>query len=323
MAYFSIKVSLGLHRPKKNLGKRPEQIVSFTEFAYQQVRACRDSKRFRCAENYLTALKSLQRFTQKQDILLSDISSPFLHSYQEWLRQQGISMNTVSCYMRSLRAIYNKVNGGQRTDLFAEVFTGKAKTEKRSVDADVLRRLKNLELPTGSQISFARDLFLFSFYAQGMPFVDMAHLLKHQIVDNLIVYERHKTGQRVVVKLEDCMKEIMERYENKESRFVFPILLGSEPDGQIYKHYQSHLRAYNRNLHRLAKLIGTDSNLTSYVARHTWASIAYDSSVDLAVISSALGHTSPKTTLTYIREINNRRIAEANERVIQKTMKEQ
>jgi integrase/recombinase XerD len=320
MAYLSIKITFGLHRPALHLGKYPKQEVSFSEFAYQQIQACRDEQRFRCAENYLTALKSLQRFCQKQNIMLSDITPGFLHDYQTWLRQQGITMNTVSCYLRSLRALYNKVENNHEANPFSDVFTGKAKTEKRSVDAEVLCRLKELELPADSSLSLARDLFLFSFYTQGMPFVDMAHLQRHQVVDNLIVYERHKTGQRVVVRLEDCMKEIIGHYEHRESKFVFPILIDNETEGQAYKHYQSQLRSYNRNLHRLAKMVGSECRLTSYVARHTWASIAYDSSVDLAVISSALGHTSPNTTLIYIREINNRRIAEANEKVIDRAM---
>lgn len=238
--------------------------------------------------------------------------------YAQWLRQQGISMNTVSCYLRSLRAIYNKVV--KQYDLedrkpFKDLFTGHAKTVKRSATGDDIKRLQAMILPKHSALQLSRDIFLFSLYAQGMPFVDVAFLRKEQIRDGLIVYERHKTGQQIVVKIEGCIQEIINRYSSADSDFVFPIITAHRP-AQAYKQYQSSLRNYNRNLHKLEKLAGLKRGLTSYVVRHTWASVAYDTNVDLAVIASALGHTNTNTTRIYIRDINNRRLAEANHKVL-------
>ena len=255
--------------------------------------------------------------------MVKDISPELMADYAQWLRQQGISMNTVSCYLRSLRAIYNKVVKQYNLDdrkPFKDLFTGHTKTMKRSATDDDIKRLQAMILPKHSTLQLSRDIFLFSLYAQGMPFVDVAFLHKEQIRDGQIVYERHKTGQQIVVKIEGCIQEIINRYSRADSDFVFPIITAHHP-AQAYKQYQSSLRSYNRNLHKLEKLAGLKRNLTSYVVRHTWASVAYDTNVDLAVIASALGHTNTNTTRIYIRDINNRRLAEANREVLSRIIR--
>ena len=159
-------------------------------------------------------------------------------------------------------------------------------------------------------MTLTRDLFLFSFYAQGMPFVDMAHLQNSQISNEHITYARHKTGQNISIRIEACMQEIIDRYHSTESDYVFPILRNGNS-------YDKQLNRYNRCLKRLALKAGIKSNITSYVARHTWASIAYKSSVELSVISKAMGHTNPQTTLIYIKDINNEKLETANREILE------
>lgn len=329
MFHFSFHISLSLRRLHFSLsgGSRHNSKVSFFLSAEQQAKHCEEANRFSTAKNYRTAIRSLYRFFQGQqlvtrgttrELMVKDITPELMADYAQWLRQQGISMNTVSCYLRSLRAIYNKVV--KQYDLedrkpFKDLFTGHAKTVKRSATGDDIKRLQAMILPKHSALQLFRDIFLFSLYAQGMPFVDVAFLRKEQIRDGLIVYERHKTGQQIVVKIEGCIQEIINRYSRTDSDFVFPIITTHYP-AQAYKQYQSKLRTYNRHLHQLEKIAGLKGSLTSYVVRHTWASLAYDTDIDLAVIASALGHTNTNTTRIYIRDINNRRLAEANKKVL-------
>ena len=320
MFHFSFHISLSLRRLHFSLsgGSRHNSKVSFLLSAEQQAKHCEEANRFSTAKNYRTAIRSLSRFLQGQQLTVKDISPELMADYAQWLRQQGISMNTVSCYLRSLRAIYNKVvrrYGLEDLDPFKDLFTGHAKTVKRSATDDDIKRLQAMILPKHSALQLFRDIFLFSLYAQGMPFVDVAFLRKEQIRDGLIVYERHKTGQQIVVKIEGCIQEIINRYSRTDSDFVFPIITTHYP-AQAYKQYQSKLRTYNRHLHQLEKIAGLKGSLTSYVVRHTWASLAYDTDIDLAVIASALGHTNTNTTRIYIRDINNRRLAEANKKVL-------
>ena len=329
MFHFSFHISLSLRRLHLSLSgeSRHNSKVSFLLSAEQQAKHCEEANRFSTAKNYRTAIRSLYRFFQRQqlvtrsttqELMATDITPGLMADYAQWLRQQGISMNTVSCYLRSLRAIYNKVV--RRYDLedldpFKDLFTGHAKTVKRSASDEDIKRLQAMILPRHSVLQLSRDIFFFSLYAQGMPFVDVAFLRNEQIRDGLIVYERHKTGQQIVVKIEGCIQEIINRYSRTESDFVFPIITTHYP-AQAYKQYQSKLRTYNRHLHQLEKIAGLKGSLTSYVVRHTWASLAYDTDIDLAVIASALGHTNTNTTRIYIRDINNRRLAEANQKVL-------
>lgn len=320
MFHFSYHFSLTLHRLHISLagGSRHKSKTPFFLCAEQEAKHCEEAQQFSTAKNYRTAIRSLHYFLQQQELMVQDLSPELMTAYSQWLRQHGISMNTVSCYLRSLRAIYNKVIKQYRLEdrkPFNDLFTGHAKTVKRAATGDDIKRLQTMILLRQSALQLARDIFLFSLYAQGMPFVDIAFLHKEQIQDGMIIYERHKTGQQIIVKIEGCMQEIIDRYSKADSDFVFPIITTHNP-AQAYKQYQSSLRTYNRNLHKLEKVAGLKRSLTSYVVRHTWASIAYDTNIDLAVIASALGHTTPNTTRIYIRDINNRRLAEANKKVL-------
>lgn len=267
-------------------------------------------------DNYRTALVSFCTYSD-QEQTTDDITALQLEGFQRWLMERGISHNTVSCYMRSLRSIIHQLRPERNMgELFKHVFTGKEHTEKRSVPTEDIHRLSLLQLRKDSSLAFSRDIFLFSFYALGMPFVDLAFLKRSQLHNGYIVYHRHKTGQRISIYIEEPMQQIINRYEQAGSPYVFPILKSTEPD-KAYSQYETARARYNRHLRQLSLMAQTHRKLTSYVARHSWASIAYHANVDLSVISKALGHTSPNTTLTYIRDIDDQRIDRANRMLIE------
>ena len=277
--------------------------------ALKVIEQWKDGRSMSTTANYLTALRSFMKFAKGQKVLLSDIAEPLLKAYEYWLRNENVGLNTISCYMRSLRALYRQLNGSG--DPFQGVFTGSMKTEKRAIDVQDIQRLRQLALPRGSRLEFARDVFLFSVYALGMPFVDLAYLRRHNIQNGFIVYKRHKTHQPIRISLEPCMMDILRKYKRDCSDYLFPIIRTTD-EQRAYRQYQTYLGVYNKKLKELAQLAGIRKNLTSYTCRHTWASLAYEKNVDLSVISKALGHTNPQTTQTYIREINDNRLAEAN-----------
>ena len=266
--------------------------------------------------NYLTALRSLKDYIGGE-IAVNQLDKQTFKGFEKWLLQRDVCLNTISCYMRSLRSLFRKMKSEADSEAFDSVYTGKAKTEKRAIEASDIIRLKSIRLKPGSSVCQARDLFLFSFYALGMPFVDIAFLRKSQISDGQLVYLRHKTGQRISVRLEPCMTEIIRRYQTDHSEYVFPIIDSNDPY-KAYKEYHQKLVGYNRALKSLGKKAGISANLTSYTPRHTWASLAYSSNVDLPVISKALGHTNPQTTMTYIRQINDARLEDANHGILER-----
>ena len=268
------------------------------------------------AANYRTAVCSFTRFMGGKDIPLQAIDEPTTHAYERWLAHNGVCLNTSSCYLRSLRALYNKETAAHRIKNrhpFDRTFTGNMRTTKRSLTRDEFTRLQQPELPEDSREELTRRLFLFSFCAMGMPFVDMAHLRRRQIKNGMLTYCRRKTGQSVSVRIEPYLQEIIDRYTDEPGDYVFPILSAADSAAA----YHAALNRYNRRLKILAERVGIHTPLTSYTARHTWASLAYAASIDLPVISKALGHNNTQTTLIYISEINDERVANANKKLLE------
>lgn len=328
-----IKIELSIHIYKDYYKKGTEQheiaenkkitdsqnsMESFFKTAGDEAERLEKSRSMSTISNYRCALNSLMRFLNR-DITISEMSSDLLESYEKWLRNNNVCMNSVSCYMRSLRSLMTKVCGEESRLMFRNIYTGRPKTSKRAIPESDLSRIKALKLGRNSFLSLVRDVFLFSFYALGMPFVDICYLRKNQISDGQLVYERHKTGQKVTVQLEPCMTEIIDRYRREDSDYVFPLLKSYDPT-VAYKQYLSKLSCYNKSLRRLAEKAGVYSHLTSYTPRHTWASVANSSNIDLPVISKALGHTNTQTTLTYIKEIDDKRLFEANRMIVGKIL---
>ena len=278
------------------------------------------------AENYRTAVRSFVRFNSGRDVPLSALDAETLRRYERWLREGGVCLNTSSCYLRSLRAIYNKAASKRLVKdraPFKGLFTGNERTVKRSIGAEEVRRLVLSPFPPPcgggkEKVASALDLFLFSFYAMGIPFVDLAHLKKSQVKDGVLTYHRRKTNRPVRVKLEKCMLDILEKYKAEGTDYLFPILYKVKDGRQVAVSYASALNRYNRSLKELARQAGIGVNLTSYVARHSWASIAYEHGIGLPVISKALGHTDTKTTLIYVEGIKDERLAEANRELLER-----
>ena len=260
-------------------------------------------------ENELTAVRSFTKYAGRS-LMMADLTPGLIRGYERWLLGRGIKPNTSACYMRSLRSVLNRC-GADGSNLFKEVRTGKESTRKRAVDEDTLQRIKNTPLQQGTFLGLARDAFLFSIMAMGMPFIDLAHLRKSDVKDGIIIYNRRKTGRRVTVKMEPCMQEIIDRYSKEDSPYLFPLLRSGSD-----KEYRSLLCRYNRALAKLTTIMGLPLRLTSYTARHTWASMAYRKGIPLAVISKALGHSSPVTTLAYLKEIDDSAIVQANKRLL-------
>lgn len=287
---------------------------SFVAYVRREIDNARNRGSFSTAANYSTAIRSLLKYLGCKDIKVKDISKEMLENYQKWLLRRNVSLNTISCYMRSLRSVYNRVTESNG-NVFVKAFTGSTPTVKRSLSINDMQRLLMLKLPYRSRIMLTRDLFIFSFYCQGMPFIDLAFLKKSQIEDGNIIYHRHKTGQIIHIKIEPCMENIIKKYENRDPVYVFPILKSTDKDTS-YKQYQKQLCYYNLSLKRLGRKAGLSRTLTSYVARHTWASIAFQTNVELQTISRAMGHTNPMTTLIYIKELDNNYLASANRKII-------
>jgi integrase/recombinase XerD len=303
---------------KKSTESRPTENL-FLRHSDRLTERTRREGRTSCADNYGTAVRSFRRFLGRADIPVTQVSGALMKRYELWLRDGGISRNTSSCYMRSLRSLYNKVSHANHTrnrNPFDDVFTGNEKTAKRAVGEADISSIAALSLPPDTRQSLSRDLFLFSFYAMGMPFVDVAHLKKSQIADGVLTYHRRKTGAKVQVQVEPCMQDIIRRYDTPSSPYVFPILRDGATAEETALRYSSALGYQNRLLKGIGRLAGLPLPLTTYVARHSWASAAYRDGVSINVIAQALGHSSSETTRIYVRELDGSQVFQANRKVL-------
>lgn len=271
----------------------------------------------RTSETYQATLRSFQRFRNGRDVLLEEVDADLIEAYQAYLKEKQISLNTISFYMRILRAVYNRaVEKGLAVQQhpFRHVYTGIGKTVKRAVPLEVIRRLKRLELEGEPSLVWARDLFLFSFYTRGMSFVDMAFLRKEDVKAGVLSYRRKKTGQRLFIEWEACMQWIVERYRVEESPYLLPIIRRSGEDER--RQYKNAIHLVNRKLKVLAGRLGLSVPFTMYVARHSWASIARSKRVPVSIISQGMGHDSETTTLIYLTSLDSTAIDRANRRIL-------
>lgn len=161
-----------------------------------------------------------------------------------------------------------------------------------------------------------------AFYLRGMAFVDMAFLKKTDLKCGLVSYNRRKTHQNINIEWMKPMQAIIDKYaeQTMDSPYLLPILTGKE--SSPYTAYRKVEHNTNYNLKNIGKMIGLKIPLTTYVARHTWASVALHMNIPIATISEGMGHNSYKTTQIYLQSIDVATINEANERIIRKILKE-
>lgn len=293
--------------------------VKVLEFMENQICMMRNANRLGTAYNYEKTKKNLTEFLEGVDIPFTKVDEQFISEYNAFLIRRGMVRNSISFYMRILRAVYNKAVR-QRVvapgNPFVDVYTGVDKTHKRAVSESVISQLYKLDLFSGTQLAMARDIFIFSYCTRGMAFVDIAYLKKDNIQNGVICYARRKTGQHLSIRLEPAIKKIIERYSCYTSSYVFPILTTSEPK-QAYEEYRLAINNYNRLLRKLAEMLPSGCKLTSYTSRHSWATAARNHNVPISVISAGMGHTSEQTTQIYLKSIEDNEIDDANASLIE------
>ncbi len=289
---------------------------SLFSFMHAVIAQMKQLGRERTSETYTATLRSFMSFRQDNDVPVDAITSDLILQYEAWLKGRGITMNTVSFYMRILRAVYNRaVEKGLTTQRypFRHVYTGVEKTVKRAVPIKVVKALKGLDLSVKPSLAFARDMFLFSFYTRGMSFVDMAFLRKSDLRNGILTYRRRKTGQRLSIRWEKCMAEVVARYPAENTDYLLPII---SHVGDERRQYTNALHLINCRLKTLSDMLHLPRPLTMYVARHSWASAAKAKNVPLSVISEGMGHDSEATTQIYLASLETTVVDKANKLIL-------
>ena len=270
-----------------------------------QIERKQELKKVGMAAAYKSTRSSLAKFIGRPDVRMSEVDLAFVRRYEDFLYSNGASGNTVSYYLRNLRSLYNQaVTDGYHPRgeyPFAKAQTRPAKTVKRALSRTDMQNLADLNLENEPELEFTRDLYLFSFYAQGMAFVDIVLLRKSDICNGVLTYSRHKSKQLIRIVVTPQMQGVIDKY-NTENEYLFPIISGEYASG--YQKYRLALGRINRHLKKIAVVADIEVPLTTYTARHTWATLARDYGAPISVISAGLGHTSEEMTRVYLKDFD-------------------
>ena len=276
---------------------------------------------FGTAHVYRSSLNAIIAYCGEEDLLFSEVTSEWLKGFEVYLRSRGCSWNTVSTYLRTFRAVYNRAVDLRKASyvphLFRSVYTGTRADHKRALgDEDMKKVFAKLSRTSGVPFAVcqAQELFILMFSLRGMPFVDLAYLRKSDLRDNVITYRRRKTGQQLFIRWEKCMQEILDKYPVNETEYLLPII--TKRDEDYRKQYANELHRVNHLLKKIGKQLDLPIPLTMYVGRHSWASIAKSRNVPISVISEGMGHDSENTTQIYLASLDTTVVDKANKRIL-------
>jgi integrase/recombinase XerD len=287
------------------------------------------SGRVGSAECHKTALNAVKRFNNGKDLCFEDINYKWLKDFEAYHYSRGNTPVSLGVYLRSIRSLYNRAI---KYNLISEshypfgrnkytIPTGPSR--KRAISKADILKIEQLVFQPYSYLWHAKNYFLFSFYTMGMNWSDMAHLKMKNIVNNRIEYIRLKTKRKTVkgfsIGINAKIQSILSFYtKNKNIEdFIFPIIKRNDNPTHIRADVKNKLRRYNQNLERIGNQCGIKEKLTSYVSRHSWATIAKKSGIDIGIISDALGHNDTQVTRVYLDSFGSEEIDKANDRVLQ------
>ena len=286
---------------------------SLFNFMESMIVTLKQRNQLRTAETYKAALNSFKKFRNNEDIMLDAIMSDIMLSYESHLKHRGNTPNTISFYMRILRAVYNNAVDNEiieNRNPFRKVFTGAEKTIKRALNLSTIKKIKNMDLSLSPKTDFARDMFMMSFYLRGMSFIDMAYLRKSDLDNGRVIYRRRKTGQQLTIEWTKEMQMILDKYPENSTLYLLPII--SKEEGNQRRHARNVNESINHHLKKVAEKVGVLSPLTMYCARHSWASAAKAKGIPLSVISEGMGHDSEATTQIYLASLETSVVDKAN-----------
>ncbi|MEB2785553.1 tyrosine-type recombinase/integrase [Algoriphagus persicinus] len=285
------------------------------------IQELRDYKRISTASSYELSMKALKAYMkdktgkEPKKLLFQNITVKFLNDFELWMTEKKEkSLTTVGIYLRGLRVIFNSAIESKAIDRDIYPFGSKryeipaSTNTKKAFDSNELQTLFQAKAETKEQEK-AKDFWFFSFVCNGMNMKDILHLKWKNLNNGQIEFVREKTkrtkkanSKPIQVPLTDFAKSFIEKYgitTQNPNGFVFPIL--SENDNAEKQHLAklNFIRYVNQHIKKLAKANGLNDNISTYWARHSFATTAVRKKASLEFVSEALGHSDLKTTKNY------------------------
>lgn len=287
------------------------------EYYLTYIQNLKKENRIRYAGMFEVSYSSFIKFNKHLDIPFSGIDMAWLKRYELWMKEQNLSVSTISTRIRHLRAVFNLAitEHSIKNDCYPfhsyKVSKLNRQTAKRALNKQDI--LKVMQYKSSSPIEcLAIDVFVFSYLNAGINFIDIAKLKQSNIIGNQLIYNREKTKKLINVPLQQQAIEIITKYKNDKSPYLFPVLTPfHKTEIQIANRLHKVLAKINKHLKEIGKKLKLPIPLTTYVARHSYATVLKRAGVSTSIISESLGHSSEKITQVYLDSFNNEQINEA------------
>ncbi len=275
---------------------------------------------------YKNTLNVIKTFRKNKDLSLYGVNYEFLKDFETFLFGKGNTGGGVKHHMRNLRTIVNEAirrSYMQATHYpFSTQFNKsgyslshlKSVATPRALSQIDLEALKSFDINKHPDLQYTYDLFMFSYYGRGINYSDMANLKKSNLYDGRIPYIRLKTGKSINLKNSEKLREIINRYWDENNEYLFPILNKfHQTNQQKYDRIRKCRKKFNKELKKIASLINIKIELTSYVARHSFATALLRNRVGTELIGEALAHSEYKVTKSYLEPFSNEEIDKLDE----------
>jgi len=289
--------------------KRKKAAYSVLAYFDEVIKQLKASNRIGNSEVYQTCKNVLSDFNQKKELSFTQIDVSFLNRFEAACRANEWKESSISAYLRTLRALFNRAISENliTPDVypFKQYKIGKLnlKTQKRAIHLEQIQAIENLELEENTRLHLAQNIFLFSFYTMGTNLVDIANVEWDNVKDGRLKYIRTKTHKPYNINLSEKALQILLQYrEQRTDKYIFPIysekvhITAQQKANRLHKIMQQ----VNEDLKTIAGKCEIDENLTTYVARHSAATILKHKGVSTTVISELLGHETESITQVYL-----------------------
>lgn len=313
-----------LFEPPKKRKKGGNDYKYISQTYQTKIEHLKANNQLKTAQTYDLACKSLTGYKQKMKF--QDVTPDFLRSWEKSLIDKGRSKTTVSMYVRTLRTLFNDGIGLGHLDRQAYPF-GKRKYKipssrniKKALSLPDIGKIYNYDCPTDLQAE-AKDYWLFLYLNNGMNVKDMALLKWKDYQNDEIQFVRAKTAtttkdiEPIPIPVSDETKEIIRRRGKRTlspNDYIFPILDKKMTEAEKMRAIQQVTQNINKNMAKITAVLQLPK-VTTYTARHSYATVLLHSGQSVAFIGKQLGHTDTKTTENYLKSFNLEAVKKANE----------
>ena len=287
------------------------------EYYQTYIQNLKKESRIRYAGMFEVSYSSFIKFNKHLDILFSDIDVSWLKRYEMWMKEQNLSTSTISTRIRHLRAVFNLAitEHSIKNDCYPfhsyKISKLNRQTTKRALSKqDIMKVMQYQGKSTMERLAI--DVFIFSYLNAGINFIDIAKLKHSNIIENQLIYNREKTKKLISIPLQAETMDIIAKYKDNESPYIFPILSPFHlTEIQIANRLHKVLAKVNKYLKEIGEKLELPIPLTTYVARHSYATVLKRAGVSTSIISESLGHSSERVTQIYLDSFDNEQINDA------------